>query len=422
MSIPTDVSKPKTWASIVTAATTSIAKPPSPKHVPKQCDQLDLTTAITNLRAFFDNCPETRIHYVYFICERNKCIPEIKSTFREWFVNKKTVYSIFKPYGWSYTYGLTSIKKLLYVDNTGVVSFQKQPPGAPIQTTSKPIISTTPLQTQLIANLGDHITIGVVNSKDPNDLLIQTHKTYYTQLSTPTIQYGRRAIHCDCLLYAKPIESHLKCIEDKYSMGEKYKDEPLTIPIIQKITNICKGLHTGGATQQRHKNKTSKTHAKTHVKTHAKTHVYNGVHYEVRDGPRNGKYIEIGNTRKYIGGSQKLMYKGIGFDSEGFINYLYNRIFSVVAAQQSGMEGITIIYDEQSYIETDSNKYMCVIYEYIVNEEEERASIYYIDALKAFTSYYSYITPESKRTPNEKTCLQEFNEAIVQHIPQIVVV
>ena len=404
MSIPTDVSKPKTWASIVTAATTPVAKPPSPKHVPKQRDQLDLTTAITNLRVFFDNCPETRIHYVYFICERNMCIPEIKSTFREWFVNKKAVYSIFKPYGWSYTYGLTSIKKLLYVDNTGA-------PGAPIMSTfSKPIISTTPLQTQLTANLGDHITIEVVNSKDPNDLLIQTHKTYYTQLSTPTIQYVRRAIHCDCLLYAKPIDSHLKCIEDKYSMGEKYKDEPLAIPIIQKLTNMCKGMPTGGATQQRHKNKTSKTH------------VYNGVHYEVHDGPRNGKYIEIGNTRKYIGGSQKLMYKGIGFDSEGFINYLYNRIFSVVAAQQSGMEGITIIYDEQSYIETDSNTYMCVIYEYTVIEEEERASIYYIDALKAFTSYYSYITPESKRTTNEKSCLQEFNEAIVQHIPQIVVV
>jgi hypothetical protein len=359
--------------------------------------------AVANLKTFFDSCPNTPIRFVYFTCDKMQCVPQIRTRFREWSAASKSVYSIFVSNGWCYTYGISSLKKLLYIDNTGVVSFEKHPPGAPVYT-SKAILSHKP-QKQVTAILGDHITVGISESKNPTDPTINTHKTYYVLMDTPTIQYRRQGIYCDCSLYAQPIDTSTICKYERYSMGEKYKDTPLAIPIIQKITNVYKGITTGGSR-----------------KSKPKTYVHKGVQYEIQQGPRNGKYIQVGNTRKYIGGSPRLTYKEVGFDDMGFVDFLYKFIFSEVAKQQPGMEDITVIYDEESYISPGSNKYICIIYAYTVKEEEEMASIYYIDALKAFTAYYTYITPEVSRTPYEKTCLQEFHEEIAQHIPGVVMV
>jgi len=308
--------------------------------------------------------------------------------------------------GWSYTYGLTALQKLMYVDKSGVIAFEKTTPGAPIQRKNRSIITRTQKQTEVTATIGDHITIGISCSKDPTDPLISTHKTYYTMMNTPQIQYERDEIKCNITLYAQPIDATSKCQKPSTDMGTQYITEPLAIPIIQKITDVYKGIVTGGGYKTRRKHK----------------YVYKGIKHTIYDGPKKGKYIQVGKTRKYIGGSLKLTYKGIGYDDNGFIDFLYKYILSVVASRETGMENITIIYDTESYIDTDTNKYICIIYEYTVREEEERAGIYYIDALKAFMAYYAYITPSEKTTLDEKTCFQEFQEDIVQHIPQVVVV
>ena len=220
-------------------------------------------------------------------------------------------------------------------------------------------------QTQVTATVGDHITIGISPSKDPTDPLISTRKTYYTPMNTPNIQYERDDIKCNITLYAQSIDA------------TQYTNEHLAIPIIQKITNVYKGRVTGG-----------------------------GCSHETR--------------RKRA--SLKLKYKGIGYDDNGFIDFLYTTVFSVVASRELGMENIAMVYDEESYLDTDTNKYICIIYEYTVYEEEERVAIYHMDAIKAFTAYYTSITPEEKTTESEKTCAQEFREDIVQHIPQVVAV
>jgi len=403
--------KPKTWASMVADATTP--KPKTPVVIPTKPKHVDLPTAIANLKSFFDSCPTTPVSFVYFTCVDNQCIPKVKSIFHEWFIDNKTVYSIFVPNGWSYTYGISSLKKLLYVDDTGIISFEKQPQlvGAPIHEISKTIMPLK-IQREVTATLGDHITIGIGSSIDPNDLLIDTHKTYYVQRRTPTIQYNRRGIYCDCLLYAQSIESCTKCDGKITNMGEQYKDEPIAIPIIQAITNAYKGTTVGGGSHSNSKKNKPKP----------RKHLYKGVQYDVHNGSRNGKYIQVGNTRKYIGGSLKVTYKGTGYDDEGFIDFLHVDVFSVVALKHPGMEGITIIYDEESYITPGSNKYICIIYAYTVHQEEERASIYYIDALRAFTAYYASKPSKVPNTAYENTCLQEFRAEIVQHIPQVVVV
>jgi len=395
----------KTWVSVLKNDNKSKIEVFIPLIKPKT--NVTLPTAIININSFFDTCHETQIHYIYFTCIKNKCIPNLKSKFREWFIYNKPVYSIVKQDdGWSYTYGISSLKKLVYIDNSEIISFEKHPIGAPIDKISKFIIPQK-IQKELTITIGDHITIGIENSIDPYDLLIETHKTYYLQRKTYNIQYKRESIHCDFLLYKQPIDSKIKCNRKIFNMGEQYKNEQNAIPIIQKITNVYKGTMVGGSN--------------TPHKLKNKKHIYKGIQYQIQKGTRNGKYIQVGNTRRYIGGSLRLTYNGIGFD-DGFINFLHKYILSIVAEQQSGMEDITIIYDEESYIRQDSNKYICIIYNYTVKEEEERASIYYIDALKAFTAYYTYITPEVATTYYEKTCLQEFHEEILLHIPQVVLV
>ena len=314
--------------------------------------KLPLSASIANLEAFFNSCPITPIHFVYFTCSNRKCIPHVKSFFREWHVVNKTVYSILMPNGWSYTYGLTDLQRLVYVDKSG-----EKERG------NRSIIPRT--QTQVTATVGDHITIGISPSKDPTDPLISTRKTYYTPMNTPNIQYERDDIKCNITLYAQSIDA------------TQYTNDPLTIQIIQKITNVYKGRVTGGG----------------------------AGHKISRKNP-----------------SLKLTYKGIGYDDNGFIDFLYETILSVVASRELGMENIAIIYDEDSYLDTDTNKYICIIYEYTVYEEEERVAIYHMDAIKAFTAYYTSITPEEKTTESEKTCAQEFREDIVQHIPQVVAV
>jgi len=366
--------------------------------------KLPLSVSIANLEDFFNSCPITPIYFVYFTCSNRKCIPHIKSFFREWVVANKTVYSILMPNGWSYTYGLKALQLLIYVDKSGVVAFEKESPGAVIQRGNRSIIPRT--QTQVTATIGDHITIGISPSKDPTDPLINTHKTYYTPMNSPHIQYERDDIKCNITLYAQPIDATCKCQKPGTNMGTQYIDEPLAIPIIQKITNVYKGIVTGGGPKIRRKQK----------------YLYKGVKYDVHDGPRKGKYIHVGGIHKYIGGSLKLTYKGIGYDGNGFIDFLYETILSVVASRELGMENIAMIYDEESYLDTDTNKYICIIYGYTVYEEEERVAIYHMDALKAFTAYYTYITPEEKTTAYEKTCAEEFREDIVQHIPQVVAV
>jgi len=294
---------------------------------------------------------------------------------------------------------------LMYVDKSGVVAFEKERPGAVIQRGNRSIVPRT--LTQVTATIGDHITIGISPSRDPTDPLISTHKTYYTPMNTPNIQYERDDIKCNITLYAQPIDATCKCQKPNTNMGTQYINEPLAIPIIQKITNVYKGIVTGGGGRKTRRNQ---------------NYIYKGEKYIVHDGPKKGKYIQVGGTHKYIGGFLKLKYKGIGYDDNGFIDFLYETILSVVAAREPGMENIAIIYDEESYLDTDMNKYICIIYGYTVYEEEERAGIYYIDALKAFTAYYTSITPEEKTTESEKTCAQEFREDIVQHIPQVVAV
>lgn len=366
----------------------------------------DISTPIANLKKYFESCPNTRIHYLYFTCVHNKCTPHIKDLFREWSVNRKPIYSIYVPNGWCYNYGISAIKKLLYVDNHGVISFENLPTGAPIHdtnTNTNATIQKTFLK-PVMTTLGDHITVGISESRNPQDFLIDTHKTYYVQRNTPTIQYKRKSIDCDFHLYSQAIDSETKCDSSTKNIEAQYIDEPFAIPIIQKITNVYKGTISGGKPKQK-----------------KKQHIYKGVSYEIQNGPRKGQFIQLRNRRKYIGGSLKLTYKGTGFD-DGFIDFLHKYIFSVVALQQPGMEGITIIYDEESHIDKDSNKYICIIYDYVIMEEEERASIYYIDALKAFTAYYTYITSEEQRTIYEKRCLYEFNSEMIQHIPQVVVV
>ena len=388
------------FVDVLKATITASRKIPTTSAPARASDpKVPLSTSIANLEYFFDSCPITPIHFVYFTCSNRKCTPHIKSFFHEWVVGNKTVYSTLMTDGWSYTYGLTALQLLMYVDKSGVVAFEKAATGAPIQRGNKSIIPRTPKQTQVTVTIGDHITIGISYSKDPNDPLISTHKTSYTLMNTPQVQYERDEIKCNITLYAQPIDATCNCQKPNTNMGTQYANEPLAIPIIQKITDVYKGIVTGGAYKTRRKQK----------------HIYKGIKYIVHDG-------QVGETRKYIGGSLKLTYKGTGYDDNGFIDFLYKYILSVVASRETGMENITIIYDEESYINTDTNRYICIIYEYTVYEEEERASIYYIDALKAFTAYYAYITPAEKTTSYEKTCFQEFQEDIMQHIPQVVVV
>uniref|UniRef100_A0A6C0KU49 Uncharacterized protein n=1 Tax=viral metagenome TaxID=1070528 RepID=A0A6C0KU49_9ZZZZ len=370
---------------------------------------VNLESAISHLKNYFEKLKVTNIHYIYFRYDRTtkKCTPYILDRLREWMVHGSVIYSICTDNGWCYNYGITTLKRLVYVDNKGVVSFEKYLPGAPIDNSSIPSqITSDDNSSEIEGIIGDHITVGIENSRYPNDLLVRSHKTYYVEeTAAQNIEYDRFEDTCNFLL-KQSINESTQCTSRK-SMGTQYRNEPLAIPIIKTITDIYKGIQTGGGTPPK------------------KYYMHKGKEYNIHKGKRGGTYIRVGNIRKYIGGMRKQMYEGVGFDNDGFLTFLDKYLFSVVI-QKYSIDGITIIYDEDSELQENANKYICIIYEYTYEliDEKAKASFYYLNAMKAFKAYHAYKIPERERSMMQKSCLQEFlNESksgFIKNLPQTV--
>jgi len=361
--------------------------------------KLHINDLYNNLKNFVEKCDTTNIQILYFTpqkgCKEN-LEPNLLNIIKSVKINNSKYY--IKPgntQGWYYIYLVNNLKLLIELGNDGIEIV-----GYINEDNFKSDYESVQGGAKTIANIGNHITFGLIRQRDGN-ILVKSHKTTYDEDIDKPSTFIRNENACNFILKGR-ISGATQC-----EYKEFQPPEPITLELVYKSDNaILSKLVDAALNINEGGNK----------KTMKEYYIYNGHRYIIRTGRNGGKYIQLKtnnnkNKRHYIKNKQR---GGADIEfTDGLINFLYTYVFVPVKNINDELEYVELIYDINSELGNNTNTNLVILYHY-----RDLMQVFYINALKAQEAYKASIALE--KTAEQKRCLEEFNAEINNNmIPRV---
>lgn len=338
---------------------------------------------------FVDQLPKTTIRFLFFRkLKDGSLVKDMKDTLHEWTVRDEPFYITYENESWCYFYRQSTIKYLVTQHtHHGLVITDK------IDADIESVIDAETKKQRV--NHGDHLTVTLLQTRDQG-MFLKTHKTIYEEKMDPPFEFDRSEIYCsifidpDNIIITPKSQCHIRnqSPDPSDTLQHKYRSDPTLVDVILQIGKVLASKKLSGARQP-----------------------------IVHTGPRNGKYMIVNNTKKYMKmrGGNPFMYKTISFN-DAFVGFIQENLFDRVNQLRPDLIGIRVVYDERNELHRNANKYIVIMYDF----EYDAMQLYYIDARKAMMAFYA-MQNERTATVEERTCLQEFMTNIQANIPRFVV-
>lgn len=327
-------------------------------------------TAVSNLTSFISSLPSSSVKFLFFLAS-DLTRPKVRDSLRSVDVRGHRFYLCSgSTDNFCYAYSRGFVQYVVTPVATVDVSNALGPSSPRAYNVTINSSGPAPLPTvlrppQMLAEHGKHLDVGVIQTRR-DGLVIKSHLTNYTDIERGGGAFDRSVTECNfklgaatTLLGADDAFAGCICAPVHTTVGDVY-DVPHANMLRLLCSKIAGLAFTGGG----------------------------------------WKRVSTKGTRKNMRG-------GVGpsvFLSDGFVDFLSQRLLTPVATVRRDMETARLFYDETDEIADGSSGNIVVWYDF----EDYAASMFQIDAATAFGAYGASFASISTRTAEQWRCLERF--------------
>lgn len=287
---------------------------------------------------FLDTLPESDICFLYFgtktIHEEAEVVPLINMLCKEWNTDAcdEPVYVAHNSRssdGFVYMYRDSEIRYRAFLDDNKITAFERE--NQSIRGTQLGGVGKNTLSH---VRLGNHLTVGLMNSFVTKRLMLNTHKTIYT----PDEDQPNRTQtnYCECNVYFdEPLTESSQCIMNGTPMGVSIGHTYTNIvkdAAIVGLVKACKHIYINAVDGVHHS--TGGSGQRIHVGPRGGTYVWSssGVH-------RRKRYLQKGGVGSFTNDSGRAF-------SDTFVEFLRTIVAVPVLQLQPYLSNIIVVYDK----------------------------------------------------------------------------